>query len=74
MKIHKIKVTFDMAFNGESGEIKATVSFDLPEHPDTPCPESVKPLLMEEIHLLSGAAFAARNQLFKDETKPEEGK
>lgn len=67
MSNHKIKVTFDMDFNGKTGEIKATVSFELPEHPDTPCPDSVKPLVMEEIHILSGATLAASKQLFSTE-------
>lgn len=67
MNNQKIRVVFDMDFNGKTGEIKATVSFELPEHPETPCPESVKPLVMEEIRFLSGAACAAAKQLFTDE-------
>lgn len=65
----KIKVTFDMSFDDVSGEIKTQLSFELPEHPDEPCPEKVKPLVLGEIQMLCGAAIAAEQQLFNEQGK-----
>ena len=59
----KIKVTFDMSFD-KSGECKTHVSFELPDHPDTPCSGNLKQILIKEIRMLCGAMDAAGPQLF----------
>jgi hypothetical protein len=59
----KIRVVFDMSFD-EGGECKTSISFAYPEHPDLVVDDTSKKLLIEEIYLLSGAANAAKNQLF----------
>lgn len=60
----KIKVTFDMSFDSTSGECKTLVSFELPDHPEVQCPDSLKRTLIGEIKMICGAADAAGEQLF----------
>ena len=65
----KIKVTFDMSFNDGDGECKTSVSFELVDHPEIPCPEKEKELVIEEIKMLCCAMGASGKQLFSSNDK-----
>jgi len=67
----KIKVTFDMSFNDGDGECKTSVSFELVDHPEIPCPEKVKELVIEEIKMLCCAMGASGKQLFSSNDQAE---
>jgi hypothetical protein len=54
---------FDMSI-ATDGECKTRVSFELPEHPDMPCPDNLKKLLIGEIKMLCGVMDAAGAKLF----------
>ena len=59
MKV-KIKVTFDMEFDSAgTGQSNTKVRFDLPDHPEMDCPETVKRMVTEEIQLLCAATLAS---------------
>lgn len=61
----KIKVTFDMLFDGsKGGECKTEVTFVLTDHPEITCPENIKGLVVGEIRMLCGAMEAAQKEIF----------
>jgi len=67
----RIKITFDMDVASD-GECKTNVSFELVDHPEIPCPEKVKELVIGEIKMLCGVMGAASKELFSENVRVSE--
>lgn len=61
----KINVLFEVVINVD-GKCKTSVSFELPDHPEIPCPEEIKKLVIGQIGMLCGVMNAAGDHIFTE--------